>query len=861
MTKVKKLSDSLHQRVLGYSPAPWTAKVLKTAEDNWRKAGLLDAEDLTEVVELPLPEWFGKYQDMLSKAVFKYGIPHIVRLDAFAQIDIPEIPEIAPYSKVSGWYKWTGNSWKPGKIADDSTLVIDFETVNVPTDDYKDVWCPVCAVAYTLDGGWFLWLADLDNLTTTIDFPKGCTVINHNVQYDRQFLRSEYYYKDSGNRFFDTMAAWIACRGISNQQRPVLLKTEETYRPDWCDETATNGLDAVYQFYFGDDLDKGVRDALVAEGLPFVRKNLSDVVKYCLKDVQATIKVFQAVYPENKRHRPSLISQTAQLLLGSCWLPLDGDRFPEYYPKAEAAFDAVMSVVDARIAERWAEVSEWVQTYYKWSDDSIKAFKANPDQVLATYLNQVPLQWRSLDWTPGLSGKTKGLPKWFRTTKLEDLTLKSRLTPILLELKWRGEDVLWSNDLGWHTESFGCLPHPEKRGQKVTDIFAKGFIHAVEEDVLTAPGGLQELLRSVMSTINWVSLRKRVAAIHTEQVEGYPVVLPQLVVTGTITGRCADNLWQVAANPKKARIGTELKSMVSPMKGYTFVGADVDSQELWIASLLGDSISGFCGSTALGLAVTIGLKEQGSDVHSLQATKAGIKRDLAKNMVYGMVYGLGLKGCTDYLLKALPHKSDGECKQMAQQFLDVFKGVKSDHTGHYMNGLASDCFNVLEQAVKKPGQPTPVLKCRVTKSLDGTKDYQTTKINRIIQASGVDFRDMLVCLQRLFYDLLGIDGRLLMTIHDEIRTVVGEEDSYKAAYALQLAHLAVRASFIDGLGLDCIPANVAWFSAVDIDPYCLRKDPSDPQLTPSQTEPIAKGQAISPKQLLEYLQNNPETLF
>ena len=35
-------------------------------------------------------------------------------------------------------------------------------------------------------------------------------------------------------------------------------------------------------------------------------------------------------------------------------------------------------------------------------------------------------------------------------------------------------------------------------------------------------------------------------------------------------------------------MGSELKAMVQAPHGYHFVGADVDSQELWIASVLGD---------------------------------------------------------------------------------------------------------------------------------------------------------------------------------------------------------------------------------------------------------------------------------
>ena len=35
-------------------------------------------------------------------------------------------------------------------------------------------------------------------------------------------------------------------------------------------------------------------------------------------------------------------------------------------------------------------------------------------------------------------------------------------------------------------------------------------------------------------------------------------------------------------------MGSELKAMVRAPPGYHMVGADVDSQELWIASVLGD---------------------------------------------------------------------------------------------------------------------------------------------------------------------------------------------------------------------------------------------------------------------------------
>ena len=39
---------------------------------------------------------------------------------------------------------------------------------------------------------------------------------------------------------------------------------------------------------------------------------------------------------------------------------------------------------------------------------------------------------------------------------------------------------------------------------------------------------------------------------------------------------------------QKDRIGSELKALSEAPPGFVFVGADVDSQEQWIAALLGD---------------------------------------------------------------------------------------------------------------------------------------------------------------------------------------------------------------------------------------------------------------------------------
>ena len=62
-----------------------------------------------------------------------------------------------------------------------------------------------------------------------------------------------------------------------------------------------------------------------------------------------------------------------------------------------------------------------------------------------------------------------------------------------------------------------------------------------------------------------------------------------MVVAGTVTRRAVEPTWLTASNAKETRVGSELKVMVRAPDGYHFVGADVDSQELWIAAVLGDT--------------------------------------------------------------------------------------------------------------------------------------------------------------------------------------------------------------------------------------------------------------------------------
>jgi DNA polymerase gamma 1 len=110
---------------------------------------------------------------------------------------------------------------------------------------------------------------------------------------------------------------------------------------------------------------------------------------------------------------------------------------------------------------------------------------------------------------------------------------------------------------------------------------------------------------------------------------------------GTVTRRSTDATWVTAANARKNDIGTEVKSKITAPEGYAFVGADVDSEELWISSLMGDKKFKMHGATPFGFMTLQGSKSKGTDMHSVSGRMANINRDQAKIFNYSRIYGAG----------------------------------------------------------------------------------------------------------------------------------------------------------------------------------------------------------------------------
>jgi DNA mitochondrial polymerase exonuclease domain len=286
---MRVLSDRIHLDIFGAVP--------EYANDRQLKKTLGDLADAVDTSEVFNPETVGPVADLLALA--SSDLPDI---QAFIDHPIGPVPHGMPSGP--GWFKWVGY-WVASEPPT-GPMVLDFETM--PQVEGSRVWQPtVCGVWADT---WFIWTCDPENPVSVIPFGTDCTVIGHNVGYDRGYLAPEYLQKPSGNEFIDTMGLWVATRGMCNQQRALFKSSDMT--PEWQKETTTNGLDAVYAFYFpGETLDKGVRADIVATGEGFLEGThgletvkgfltafRSQIGLYCLSDIGATFRVLGKLYPE-----------------------------------------------------------------------------------------------------------------------------------------------------------------------------------------------------------------------------------------------------------------------------------------------------------------------------------------------------------------------------------------------------------------------------------------------------------------------------------------------------------------------------------------------------------------------------------
>lgn len=673
----------------------------------------------------------------------------------------------------------------------------------------------------------------------------------------------------------------------------------------WVGRSSVNSLRDVAKFHCGVTIDKAQRDHFGELDREGIREKLDELLDYCAADVAITHRVYQKVFPRFLETCPHPVSFGALRHLSSVILPVN-ETWNKYIEDAERTYNTRLEDVQKRLiqlSEKALEIKDQEESYNSdpwlsqldWSGQEIKMTKPKKKGVAPR---------------PVARQKKPGMPNWYKDLFTSSnapisLTVRTRIAPILLKMSWDGYPLVWSDKYGWtfkvplkDVEKYAdkplvrCdmmdeanlslkddrrnvyfkLPHKDGPQARCTNPLAKGYLQYFEKGTLSSEYPLaKEALEMNASCSYWISARDRITSqmvVYDEDLQkksrkktahkqGY--ILPQIIPMGTITRRAVENTWLTASNAKANRVGSELKAMVKAPPGYSFVGADVDSEELWIASLVGDAQFKIHGGNAIGFMTLEGTKAAGTDLHSKTAKILGISRNDAKVFNYGRIYGAGLKFAATLLRQFNPGMQEKETAQVASQLYKETKGTRTTRkllsdSPFWRGGTESFVFNKLEEFAEQERPRTPVLGAGITEALMrrfiNKGSFMTSRINWAIQSSGVDYLHLLIVSMDYLIRLYNLDARLAITVHDEIRYLVADKDKYRIAMALQVANIWTRAMFSQQMGIEDLPQSCAYFSAVDID-HVLRKEVDMDCITPSHPEKIPHGESLDIEKLLE----------
>lgn len=672
----------------------------------------------------------------------------------------------------------------------------------------------------------------------------------------------------------------------------------------WVERSSVNSLRDVAKFHLNVTIDKAVRDDFGELNQSEILAKLDALLDYCAADVAITHRVYQIVFPNFLDTCPHPVSFAALRHLSSVILPVN-KSWNEYIANTEATYRKLSDAVQERLVALTEKALEIKDDSEKWQNDPwMQQLDWSGQEV-----RMVKGKKKGDPPRPAARQKKPGCPQWYKDLFQKNdapisITVRTRIAPLLLRLAWDGNPLFWSDKYGWTFRTarsnsdkyvgkqmvlcefeeadamlrddrhhiYFKLPHKDGPTSRCANPMAKGYLSYFENGTLSSEYSYaKEALEMNASCSYWISARDRIMSQMvvqnqdlpnmdkaTESSDGLGFILPQIIPMGTITRRSVENTWLTASNAKKNRVGSELKAMVRAPEGYSFVGADVDSQELWIASLIGDATFKLHGGNAVGFMTLEGTKSAGTDLHSRTASILGITRNDAKVFNYGRIYGAGLKFAATLLRQFNPGLSEKQTMETASKLYASTKGTKTNRKTIYKRpfwrgGTESFVFNKLEEFAEQERPRTPVLGAGITEALMGRfvnkGGYLTSRINWAIQSSGVDYLHLLIVSMDYLARRFNIDARLAVTVHDEIRYLVKNEDKYRAAMALQVANVWTRAMFAQQVGINDLPQSCAYFSAIDVD-HVLRKEVDMDCITPSHPNAIPPGESLDINTLL-----------
>ncbi len=226
-------------------------------------------------------------------------------------------------------------------------------------------------------------------------------------------------------------------------------------------------------------------------------------------------------------------------------------------------------------------------------------------------------------------------------------------------------------------------------------------------------------------------------------------VYTSFIQTGTATGRLSSKEPNLQNIPVRSELGRSVREAFIAKEGYKLLSIDYSQIELRL-------LAHFSKDSALMEAFN-----QGVDIHTVTAIKlfgeeeAGAKRNFAKSVNFGLLYGMGPKKLSDEL-----GISSVEAKEIIKSYFASFPTVK-----HFLEQIQED--------VQHKGYVETLLNRRRFFDYEGANGMQKAafmreSVNTVFQGSAADLIKLSMIKIEHHIKEKQIDGAMLLQIHDEL---------------------------------------------------------------------------------------------
>jgi DNA polymerase I len=235
-------------------------------------------------------------------------------------------------------------------------------------------------------------------------------------------------------------------------------------------------------------------------------------------------------------------------------------------------------------------------------------------------------------------------------------------------------------------------------------------------------------------------------------------IYTSFVQTGTATGRLSSKNPNLQNIPVKTALGMRIREAFVAPAGKKLIGIDYSQIELRLLAHFSED------------SVLLNAFNEGHDIHMQTAialfgeTEAASKRNIAKTVNFGLLYGMGQKKLSDTL--GITTK---EAKEIIERYFETFPSVKG-----YFSGIVEQAkeMGYVETLLHRRryfdfGSATPMLKAA----------YERESVNTVFQGSASDLIKLSMNKIDAMIRSEGLRARMLLQIHDELIFEVDEDVS------------------------------------------------------------------------------------